>query len=84
MNSTTLLGFVAALCTTIAFVPQAVKAYRTRQTKDISLGMYLIFSIGVFLWLLYGISLGLWPVVLANGITLILALYILMLKLKQG
>ena len=83
MNPTTLLGFVAAICTTLAFLPQAVKAHRTQQTKDISLWMYLIFSTGVFLWFLYGIFLELWPVILANGITLLPTLYILFLKIRH-
>jgi MtN3 and saliva related transmembrane protein len=78
-----LLGFVAGTLTTIAFVPQVMKIWRTRSTRDISLGMFATFSTGVLLWLLYGAAIGSWPIVLANGVTLVLALAILSLKLRH-
>jgi MtN3 and saliva related transmembrane protein len=59
-----------------------VKIWKTRHTLDISLGMFAIFSSGVFLWLLYGIQLGAWPIILSNSITLVLSLTILVFKLK--
>ena len=80
----TLIGLAAAVCTTIAFLPQAVKSLKTKQTKDISLPMYVIFTTGVFLWLVYGIIISDIPLILANGITLILAGMILTLKIKHG
>ena len=76
------IGFFAALCTTIAFLPQAIKVYQTKSTKDISLLMFLIFTIGVFSWLIYGLIINDYPVILANAVTLILSLFILLYKIK--
>ncbi len=76
------LGFAAAFCTTIAFVPQLVRVVRRRSAKDVSLPTFLLFSIGVFLWLIYGIEIGSRPVIASNGVTLLLSLSILILKLR--
>ena len=76
------IGFFAAFCTTIAFLPQAAKVWKTKSTKDISLLMFIIFTIGVFSWLIYGITISDLPVILANTVTLILSLFILVFKLK--
>jgi len=76
------IGFFAALCTTVAFYPQAIKVWKTKSTKDISLSMFIIFTIGVFSWLLYGIILSNLPLILANAVTLVLSLFILKYKLK--
>ena len=65
-------------------MPQALQVWRTRSTKDISLGMYLVFVIGVGLWLFYGVLLGSLPVIIANVVTLILAAFVLVMKLKHG
>lgn len=73
---------VAAILTTIAFMPQAVQVLKTRSVKDISLPMYTILAIGVTLWLVYGLLLVKWPIILANAFTLIPVLIILYLKLK--
>ena len=73
----TYIGFFAAFCTTIAFLPQAIKVYKTKSTKDISLYMFLIFTIGVLSWLIYGLIINDWPVILANAITLVLSFFIL-------
>ena len=81
---TDLLGYIAATCTTIAFVPQAWQTWKTRNAKGISLSMYAIFTLGVSFWLLYGLTLGAWPLNIANVITLILALFILAMKLRLG
>ena len=78
------LGYVAATLTTVAFVPQAVKTLRTRDTRAISLGMYLVITVGLCFWLAYGIALGSWPMILSNIVTLALALLILTLKLRHG
>lgn len=78
------LGFIAATLTTAAFVPQALKTLRTRDTRSISLGMYVAFALGVCFWLAYGIVLGSWPMILSNVVTLALALLILGLKLRHG
>lgn len=84
MNHTDLIGYVAATLTTIAFVPQVLHIWRLRSAHGISLGMYAIFTSGVALWLAYGLLLGAWPLILANAITLALALSILVLKLRFG
>jgi MtN3 and saliva related transmembrane protein len=77
-----LIGTLAACLTTASFVPQVWHTLRTRDVSGISLGMYLVFTIGVALWLAYGLMLDAWPVVVANAITLILALAILTMKLR--
>ncbi|MDP5240278.1 SemiSWEET transporter [Uliginosibacterium sp. 31-16] len=81
---TDLIGYLAAFCTTLAFVPQAWLTWKTRSAHGVSLGMYSIFTFGVFLWLAYGILLQAWPIIIANLITLILALFILIMKLRLG
>lgn len=78
-----LIGYLAALLTTIAFIPQAYKVFKTNQTNDLSLSLFIIFSIGVFLWLIYGILLESIPMTLANSITLFLTLYILYKKVSN-
>ena len=80
MSPTELLGLIAGVCTTIAFVPQVLKIWKSKQAHDISLATFAIFSTGVALWLVYGWRLGAWPIVLANSVTLALALLILILK----
>jgi len=79
-----LLGFVAAICTTISFLPQVIKIIKTKETKDISLLMYIILNIGIFLWLIYGFLISEPPIIVANGIVFILGLLILILKIKHG
>jgi len=76
------LGLIAGTLTTAAFVPQVVRTWRTRSTRDISLWMFSLFSAGVGLWLLYGIQIGSLPVIAANVVTLALSLVILYLKLR--
>jgi MtN3 and saliva related transmembrane protein len=82
MTSTDLIGYAAAGLTTLSFVPQAWLTFRTRDVRGISLGMYSAFALGVALWLVYGWLLQAWPVVLANAVTLTLALCILGMKLR--
>ncbi|MDP4207933.1 MAG: SemiSWEET transporter [Bacteroidota bacterium] len=76
------IGYLAAIITTAGFVPQTVKAIKTRQTKDISLWMYIILLVGIILWLLYGIFTDSWPIILANGVTILLVIPVLVLKIK--
>lgn len=76
------MGYLAAFCTTIAFIPQAVKVYKTKQTKDISLGMFSLLIAGFVLWLWYGILLLSYPIILANSVTILIAIYIIIVKLK--
>ena len=80
----TIIGLVAAICTTIAFFPQILLVYRTRQTRDLSLPTFILLTTGIFLWLVYGILLGSLPIILANSITLIGCFYILIMKIKYG
>ena len=75
------IGFFAAFCTTFAFLPQAIKVWKTKSTKDISLYMFIIFTTGVFSWLIYGITISDLPIILANSITLILSFFILIYKI---
>jgi MtN3 and saliva related transmembrane protein len=76
-----LIGYLAAILTTVSFVPQAWHTFRSRDVGGISLGMYTVFACGVALWLAYGLLLGAWPLVAANAVTLALALAILAMKL---
>lgn len=76
------IGFLAAVLTTASFVPQAIHTFRTRDVSGISLVMYGAFTAGVALWLVYGLLLGAWPIVIANIITLSLASSILVMKLR--
>ncbi|WHZ21359.1 MAG: hypothetical protein OJF47_000471 [Nitrospira sp.] len=81
MDQVTFIGLLAGTLTTIAFIPQLQQTWRTRSARDVSLGMLLTFTTGVFLWLVYGLLLGALPIILANLITLVLTLAILILKL---
>ena len=83
MELITLLGLVAATCTTISFLPQAIKTIKTKHIKDLSLGMYTVLTTGVFLWFFYGILIKDLPLILANGITLVFTATILFLIIKD-
>ena len=78
------LGLAAACCTTLAYAPQALKAWRSRSTADISLSMFLLMVTGITLWLIYGLLIADVPLIVANGVTLCLAGAILALKLRHG
>jgi len=80
----TSIGLAAAFCTTVAFLPQVVKTWRTRSTKDISLVMFLVFTTGIFLWLVYGVMRSDLPLIAANGTTFVLSATILYFKLRHG
>jgi len=82
MFLTEIFGYCAAVLTTVSFVPQAWHTFKTRDVRGISLGMYSVFTFGVACWLIYGLLLGAWPVVIANVITLALAGGILVMKLR--
>jgi MtN3 and saliva related transmembrane protein len=79
-----LIGTFAACLTTCSFLPQAIKTFRTKDVSGISLAMYGAFTCGVALWLIYGVLLGAWPIIIANAVTLTLALSILVMKLRYG
>ena len=79
-----IVGTVAACLTTVSFVPQAWLSFKTRDVSGVSLGMYSVFTVGVAMWLVYGLLLTAWPIVIANTITLGLALAILGMKVRYG
>ena len=81
MSYVQLIGITAAICTTVAFLPQVLKTWKSKSAKDLSLGMFSIFCLGVALWLAYGILTRDFPIVLANGLTLLLAGSLLYFKL---
>lgn len=76
------IGLIAAFLTTSAFVPQAVKTIRTKDTSSISLGMYILFTTGIVFWLIYGFAINSLPVILSNSVTILLSLVILGYKLR--
>ncbi len=82
MALTDIIGTLAAILTTASFVPQAWHTFKTRDVRGISLGMYSVFTVGVACWLIYGLLLGAWPIVIANLVTLVLAAAILVMKLR--
>jgi len=82
MDNIRILGLVAGMCTTISFLPQVIKTWKTRSAKDLSLGMFLLFCIGVVLWLIYGIMVMDIPVIAANFVTLLLSATLLVFKLR--
>ncbi len=84
MDNVTILGLVAAVLTTVAFMPQAFKAWKTKSTRDISLGTFTVLAIGLILWLVHGLMVNSLPLIVANAITAPLALSIVALKLKYG
>ncbi len=86
MNGSTIVGLTAAACTTAAFIPQAVKVIGTRDTRSLSLPMYVIFTFGIFLWLIYGLLIRDYPIMVANVITLAFSSVILVsiLRYRHG
>ncbi|WP_108508192.1 SemiSWEET transporter [Polynucleobacter acidiphobus] len=78
-----IIGYLAALLTTFSFLVQAIQSWRSRDLSGISLGMYSMFTLGVALWLIYGIVIESWPLIVTNALTFLFALSILLMKLKQ-
>ena len=83
-DGTTLIGLIAAICTTCSFLPQVIKIWRSKKTKDVSLLMYAILTTGLFLWLIYGFILKDFPLILANSMSLTLSICVLLLKIRHG
>lgn len=79
-----IIGFVAASLTTVAYLPQVIKTIRLKKTNEISLLMYVLFCMGLLSWLIYGVLITNMPLILANGISLSLAMIILILKIRLG
>ena len=84
MDTTVAIGLIGAICTTIAFLPQVIKAMKTKSTKDISLIMYIIFTIGLFFWLTYGLLINSLPILFANLITIVLSFAVIFSKIRYG
>ena len=84
MPFVTLVGMLAGVLTTVAFLPQVLRTWRTRSTADISLVMFLIYVTGLVLWLIYGVMLNDLPLILSNAVTLVFSGTILALKLRHG
>lgn len=84
MDWVTVMGYVAGACTTSSFLPQAMQIVKTKHTKDLSLSMYSILTSGLMLWSVYGLINHDWPLVIANMVTLVLAGWIFILKLRYG
>ena len=84
MDTTVLVGYLAGTLTTISFIPQVIKAWKMRETRDISLAMLVLFGIGILLWTLYGIWTGSLPIIAANVITFFLILVLLFLKVHYS
>lgn len=82
MIGITLIGFAAAICTTLALLPQVIKAVRTKHTADLSFAMYLLLAAGILLWVIYGFLIHDMPVFIANSISLILSLIVLFCIIK--
>lgn len=82
MPASEVIGYCAAILTTASFIPQALHTFQTKDVSGISLGMYSSFTVGVSLWLVYGVLLQAWPIVIANTITLSMASAILAMKLR--
>jgi len=83
MTSEILIGYIAGALTTAAYFPQAYKVYQSKHTRDISLIMFLLMTIGIAGWFIYGLLLNALPIILANGISLLLSVYILAMKVKN-
>ena len=82
MDTINLVGSIAAICTTISFLPQVMRINRTKRTHDLSLPTYIIFALGVFMWLCYGIMINSFPVIAANAIIAVFVIYIVVMKIK--
>jgi MtN3 and saliva related transmembrane protein len=82
MDTIVLVGYIAGAFTTMSFVPQVIRAWKLKETRDLSLVMLLLFALGVLLWTLYGVWTGSLPIIAANVITFILILVLLWMKVK--
>jgi len=83
-NYTSVVGLIAGACTTISLLPQVIKTIKMKETKDISMAMYIILITGMLLWIIYGVLIGSQPVILANAVSMLLALIVLIFKIKYG
>jgi MtN3 and saliva related transmembrane protein len=84
MNTATIIGLSAAFLSSISMIPQVIKVYRTKKTKDLSLGAFSVLAVGLFLWFVYGIMIQAIPVIIGNVIGLSLVCYIIVIKIRNG
>jgi MtN3 and saliva related transmembrane protein len=84
MSMVEIFGSIGAACTTLSFVPQVLQIWKTRSAKDVSLPMYITFMVGIICWFTYGLMLNAWPIIVANTITFVLALAVVVMKLRWG
>jgi MtN3 and saliva related transmembrane protein len=77
-----LIGGVGAVCTTVAFVPQLVRVWKLKRAEEISGAFFLLFTVGIVIWLVYGVLIDSWPIIIANAVTIVIATAILVLKFK--
>ncbi len=82
MDTIVIVGYIAGALTTLSFVPQVIKAWKMRETRDLSLAMLVLFGIGILLWTLYGVWVGSLPIIAANVITFVLILVLLCMKFR--
>lgn len=82
MDTIVIVGYIAGALTTLSFVPQVIKAWKMRETRDLSLAMLVLFAIGVILWTVYGLWLSSLPIIVANIVTFVLILVLLFLKFR--
>ncbi|HMK60433.1 MAG TPA: SemiSWEET transporter [Dissulfurispiraceae bacterium] len=82
MDTITILGYIAGALTTMSLIPQMLKMWKTKSARDVSLGMFLIFVVGISLWITYGVLIHSMPVIIANSVSLTLGFMVLWLKLK--
>jgi len=82
MDMIVMIGYIAGTLTTVSFVPQVIRAWKLRETRDLSLAMLVLFALGVCLWTVYGIWIDSLPIIAANLISLVLILFLLLLKLR--
>ncbi len=84
INFIAITGFLAGTFTTLSLLPQVIKAIKTKETKDLSISMFIILAAGLLLWIIYGILISAYPIILANLFSFILAAIIILLKIKYG
>jgi MtN3 and saliva related transmembrane protein len=84
LDDMTVVGLMAGFCTTLSFIPQIAKIYRTGRTQDLSLSTYVLLVIGLFLWVVYGVVREEIAIIIPNTLVLAMALYIIVLKVKRG
>jgi len=84
MNYVSIVGLAAGILTNISFIPQIYQIYRTKETRDLSLPMFIILTVGIFLWLVYGVLSKSMPVIVANTVAFISCSYIVIAKIKYG